>query len=108
MDIEQERKRPMIYTRKTKQAMIIAYQAHAGQIDKTGIPYIFHPLHLAEQCEDEDTTIVALLHDVVEDNENYTFETLKEYGFDDKIIEALKLLTHQKNIINSIKFKKIG
>ena len=36
----------MIYTPKTKKAMIIAYNAHNGQVDKSGIPYIYHPIHL--------------------------------------------------------------
>ena len=57
----------MIYTPKTKKAMIIAYNAHNGQVDKSGIPYIYHPIHLAEQMDTETECIVALLHDVVED-----------------------------------------
>lgn len=60
------------------------------------MPYVFHPFHLAEQMADEATTVVALLHDVVEDTE-ITFEDLKEQGFSDEIINALKLLTHDKN-----------
>ena len=43
----------MIYTPKTKKAMIIAYNAHNGQVDKSGIPYIYHPIHLAEQMDTE-------------------------------------------------------
>lgn len=57
----------MIYTAKTKQAMKLCYEAHQGQVDKSGIPYVFHPIHVAEQMSDEPTTIVALLHDVIED-----------------------------------------
>ena len=57
----------MIYTPKTKKAMIIAYNAHNGQVDKSGIPYIYHPIHLAEQMDTETECIVALLHDVVGD-----------------------------------------
>ena len=57
----------MIYTERTKRAMNIAYQAHHGQLDKGGMPYVFHPLHLAEQMDDEVSTVTALLHDVVED-----------------------------------------
>ena len=57
----------MIYTPLTQKAMLLAYDAHHGQLDKGGVPYIFHPIHLAEQMPDELTTIVALLHDVVED-----------------------------------------
>ena len=65
----------MIYTENTKKAINIAYKAHMGQEDKLGIPYIFHPYHLAEQMDSEDACIVALLHDVVEDT-NITFNDL--------------------------------
>ena len=83
----------MIYTPLTKKAMKIAFEAHKEQIDKSGMPYIYHPIHLAEQMVDEATTCVALLHDVVEDTET-TFEALEREGFTAEIIEALKLLTH--------------
>ena len=61
------------------------------------MPYVFHPFHLAEQMADEATTIVALLHDVVEDTA-ISFEDLEKQGFSDEIMDALKLLTHDKNI----------
>ncbi len=83
----------MIYTPLTKQAMKLAYRVHHGQTDKSGIPYIFHPMHLAEQMEDEFSTCAALLHDVVEDTE-MTFADLEAEGFPSAVIEALKLLTH--------------
>lgn len=54
---------------------------------------MFHPFHLAEQMKDEDTTIVALLHDVVEDTD-YTIADLKRMGFPTNVLEALELLTH--------------
>ena len=56
----------MIYTDLTIKAMNIAYKAHLNQMDKSGSPYIFHPIHLAEQCDDEISCATALLHDVVE------------------------------------------
>ncbi|MBQ2264648.1 MAG: HD domain-containing protein [Oscillospiraceae bacterium] len=83
----------MIYTALTKKAMQIAYAAHHGQTDKTGLPYIFHPMHLAEQMKDEYSACAALLHDVVEDTE-LTFSDLEAEGFPAEVIEALKLLTH--------------
>ena len=87
----------MIYTPLTKLAMKIAYKEHHGQTDKSGIPYIYHPIHLAEQMDDEKSTCVALLHDVVEDTD-ITLSDLAEYGFDDEIIDALKLMTHNKSV----------
>lgn len=87
----------MIYTPLTKKAMKLAYEAHHGQIDKNGIPYIFHPIHLAEQMQDELTAVCALLHDVVEDTP-YTLCDLREIGFPDEVIAALALLTHQESV----------
>lgn len=67
----------MIYTPLTKKALKISFAAHKDQVDKGGMPYVYHPFHLAEQMKDEYTTCVALLHDVVEDT-HITVEYLKE------------------------------
>ena len=83
----------MIYTPLTKKAMKLCFEAHKNQTDKTGLPYVFHPFHLAEQMTDEYTTVTALLHDVVEDTD-YTLDDLKEMGYPDEVITALALLTH--------------
>ena len=83
----------MIYTDKTKKAMKMCFEAHKEQKDKSGLPYVFHPFHLAEQMDDEESTVVALLHDVVEDT-GYTLDDLAEMGFGDTVIAALELLTH--------------
>lgn len=87
----------MIYTKLTKLAMQISFDAHKEQKDKSGLPYVFHPYHLAEQMTDEVTACVALLHDVVEVT-NITFDRLSELGFTNEIIEALKLLTHDNSV----------
>ena len=86
----------MIYTLLTKKAIKLAYKAHKDQYDKAGLPYITHPLHLAEATSDEYATIVALLHDVVEDTDITLDDLAKE--FPKEVIDALKLLTHQKSI----------
>jgi len=88
----------MIYTEQTKKAMRIAFEAHKNQLDKSGIPYIYHPIHLAEQMKDEQTTCVALLHDVVEDA-GITFEQLYAEGFSDEIVAAIKLMTHDDSVL---------
>ena len=82
----------MIYTEMTIKAMKIAYDAHLGQLDYNGVPYIFHPYHLAEQMDDEIACTVALLHDVVEDT-SLTFEDLEKW-FPSEVMEAVRLLTH--------------
>lgn len=83
----------MIYTQKTKMALKLCFEAHKNQTDKSGIPYVFHPFHLAEQMKDEATTIAALLHDVIEDTD-YTMADLEKMGFPADVLEALELLTH--------------
>lgn len=87
----------MVYTPMTKLAMKLCYAAHKDQLDKSGIPYIFHPVHLAEQMPDEDTTIVALLHDVVEDTP-YTLEDLHRLGFSARVIGAIAAMTHEDGV----------
>ncbi len=87
----------MIYTNLTKKALRLSFEAHKGQVDKTGMPYVFHPFHLAEQMDDEISTVCALLHDVVEDTD-ITFENLLQMGFPQTVIDVLKLLTHEDSI----------
>ena len=84
----------MIYTDLTKQAMKLSFEAHKNQVDKSGLPYVFHPFHLAEQMHDEATTVTALLHDVVEDTD-YTLSDLEDMGFPRAVLDALALLTHE-------------
>ena len=87
----------MIYTDKTRKALSICYEAHKDALDKSGAPYVFHPFHLAEQMQDEITTVVALLHDVIEDTD-YTLQMLREEGFGEDVLEALRLLTHSDDV----------
>ena len=87
----------MIYTEMTKKAMKLCFEAHKDQVDKSGMPYVFHPFHVAEQMLDETTATVALLHDVVEDTD-YTMEDLIGMGFPKEVTDALALLTHDKAV----------
>ena len=87
----------MIYTDNTKKAMKLCFKAHKDQVDKSGMPYVFHPFHVAEQMTDEVTTIVALLHDVVEDTD-YTLEDISAEGFGEDILEAVALMTHEDDV----------
>ena len=76
-------------------AINIASNAHLGQLDRGGNPYILHPLWVMHKLRHLGTKymIVAVLHDVVEDTD-VTYEDLKPHGFNFEIIEALKLLDH--------------
>ena len=87
----------MIYTPMTKAALKLCFEAHKDQTDKSDMPYVFHPFHLAELMPDEKTTVVALLHDVIEDTE-YTIDDLKNMGFSDDILSAIALMTHADGI----------
>ena len=87
----------MIYTSETKKALRLCFEAHKEQVDKSGMPYVFHPFHLAEQMQDEVTTVVALLHDVVEDTD-YTIADLTDMGFSREVTDALSLLTHDDEV----------
>ena len=87
----------MIYTQMTKKALRLCFDAHKEQKDKSGLPYVFHPFHLAEQMETEETTVVALLHDVAEDTD-ITVDQIGEMGFPKAVTDALRLLTHDDTV----------
>lgn len=84
----------MIFTKQTILAMQIAEQYHHKQVDKLGVPYIVHLLHVAETMETEDEVCVALLHDLLEDT-NASLETLSV--FSEEIQNAIVLLTRNTN-----------
>ena len=86
----------MIYTPLTNAAMRLAYNAHQGQLDYNGIPYIFHPIHLAESMDDEISTCVALLHDTVEDTAVNLEDLSRE--FPAEVVNAVRLLTHGEDV----------
>ena len=87
----------MIYTALTKKALSLCFDAHKGQVDKSGLPYVFHPFHLAMEMTDELSTVVALLHDVIEDSD-YTLQDLENMGFPPAVLEAISLMTHQEGV----------
>jgi len=80
-----------------ERALQIAVNAHAGQKDKAGGAYILHPIRVMSRCRTPDAMIVGLLHDVVEDT-SMTFEELEAEGFSRSVLDALRLLTHDKAV----------
>jgi (p)ppGpp synthase/HD superfamily hydrolase len=80
-----------------ERALQIAVQAHAGQKDRNGEPYIFHPIRVMTRCTSPDARIVALLHDVVEDTP-MTFEQISAAGFSPRILSVLRLVTHAPEV----------
>lgn len=87
----------MIYTQLTKKAISLCFEKHKNQVDKCGLPYPFHPFHVAESMKDEYTTCVALLHDIVEDTDT-SLEDLKIMGFPNEIVTAISYMTHDENV----------
>lgn len=82
----------MIETERTRRALELATKYHEGQLDKAGEDYINHPIAVAEQMTDETTTIVALLHDVLEDCDISPQELQKEGDLTDTVMVALDCL----------------
>jgi len=80
-----------------ERAIQIAVNAHFGQKDKSGMPYIFHPLRVMDAVETFEAKIVAVLHDVVEDTE-LAFDDLVERGIPKHLVITLRHLTHDKNL----------
>lgn len=74
--------------------LVLATNAHAGQFDKGGKPYILHPLAVMSllNSDDEELQCIALLHDVIEDTKT-TWKELEEVGCTPRIIEAVRALT---------------
>ncbi|MVX66583.1 GTP pyrophosphokinase [Clostridium chromiireducens] len=79
-----------------EKAILIAVNAHKGQIDKGGSPYILHPLRLMFSREDETEKICAVLHDVIEDTD-VTLDYLREQGFSKEVLSALDALTRRND-----------
>ena len=67
-------------------------QAHAGQVDKVGMPYIGHVMRVMQAGKTIDEKIVGVLHDVVEDT-TWTFDALLAEGFPVHIVDALRCVT---------------
>jgi len=76
-----------------EKALIIAAQAHSGQKQRNGDPYILHPLRIMHQLNTESEKIAAVLHDVIEDSD-LTLSDLQNEGFSEDIIHIVDLLTH--------------
>lgn len=78
-------------------ALEIALRAHKGQRDLDGNPVILHPLTVALKGHNESEIVTGLLHDVVEDTD-WTFDDLLQAGISAKVVDALRMLTHNKDV----------
>ncbi|MGV3724427.1 MAG: HD domain-containing protein [Actinomycetota bacterium] len=78
-----------------ERAIVIAAEAHAGQQDKAGAPYILHPLRVMQHVSTPEARIAAVLHDVVEDSD-WTLHALRAEGFSEEVVEAVDAVTRRK------------
>ena len=78
-----------------ERAIEIAVEAHKGQKDKVGVPYIMHPLRLMMRMEDEEARLVAILHDVAEDGPGWSLQRLRDEGFSNAVMAALDCVTRR-------------
>lgn len=78
-----------------ERAIEIAINAHEGQVDRQGMPYILHPMRVMSMVEGVEAQIVAALHDTVEDTA-ITFEYLEQEGCPQSAINSIRLLTHEE------------
>jgi (p)ppGpp synthase/HD superfamily hydrolase len=96
-----------------KTATLIAIDAHDGQLDKGGKPYIEHVIRVMADQWSEDGKIVAMLHDVLEDSNICTLEDLTNLGFSNEVVFAVDCLTKKENenyetYIKKIKFNPLA
>lgn len=93
-------------------ALNLATEAHEGQVDRGGHPYINHVTRVSNNCSDLDSKIVGMLHDIVEDT-YYTLNDLSELGFPDYIVQAIDAISKRKgesynNYISRVKSNNIA
>lgn len=76
---------PLLSTNTMKKKLLMtalnfAVDAHKKQFDKAGLPYVLHPIRVAEAMETEEEKVVALLHDVVEDTSVTLLDIYAEFN----------------------------
>lgn len=95
-----------------EQMILLATIKHFGQIDKSGLPYILHPLAVMNSVNTIEEKIVAVGHDLVEDT-NVTLNFLRVHGFSEEIVDGIDSITHRKDeayvdYINRVKRNSIS
>jgi (p)ppGpp synthase/HD superfamily hydrolase len=79
-----------------ERAIALAVEKHAGQSDKSGAPYILHPLRMMTRMKTPETMMIAVLHDVVEDTET-TLADLRQGGFPESVVAAVDALSRRED-----------
>ena len=79
-------------------AIKIAFEATVGQKDHDGGEEILHPLSVMLKGETYQEKIVGVLHDVVEDNDEWTFERLLDEGISEKCVDRCHRIGQKDNL----------
>ena len=95
------------YNEQLQFALELAIQKHKNQKDKSGKPYILHPLHVMETVKSDDAKIVAILHDIIEDTD-VTEKDLLNAGLSKHIVDAIVMLTRTDDIDYMDYVKKVS
>lgn len=95
------------YNEQLQFALELAIEKHKNQKDKSGKPYILHPLHVMETVKSDDAKIVAILHDIIEDTD-VTEEDLLNAGLSKHIVDAIVMLTRTDDIDYMDYVKKVS
>jgi len=74
----------------------VSSEAHQGQTDKMGQPYVNHCARVADRVQDAKEKTVAFLHDIVEKCDGWDFDRLRQLGFSNEVVEAVDALTHRQ------------
>tara|TARA_R110002073_G_scaffold72537_1_gene177381 strand:+ start:375888 stop:378110 length:2223 start_codon:yes stop_codon:yes gene_type:complete len=101
-----------------RKAFDVAVDAHKDQRRKTGEPYIFHPIAVAKIVANEIglgaiSIAAALLHDVVEDSKDYTFDDIEQLFGETiaRVVNGLTKISHlskEQNVsIQAENFRKM-
>lgn len=77
--------------------LVLVTNAHEGQFDKGGVPYILHPLKVMHylKSNDEELQCIALGHDVIEDT-NTTYQDLRDIGATERVVSGIDALTKRR------------
>jgi (p)ppGpp synthase/HD superfamily hydrolase len=75
-------------------AILLAAQAHHGQRDRNGQPYVLHVLRVMLRVETDEQRTAAVLHDLVEDTP-HSLDELRALGFGEHVVHAVDCLTHR-------------
>jgi guanosine-3',5'-bis(diphosphate) 3'-pyrophosphohydrolase len=76
-------------------AFAVASDAHNNVLDKGGKPYIMHPIAIMGIVNSTDPLLnqIIMMHDVIEDSKKYTYESLRQLGFSEIVIDGVRRLT---------------